>query len=144
MVPPTLTISEVATRAGVNRETLRYYERRGILVAPRRSRAGYRQYPEDAVRLIRFIKRAQELGFTLEQVEELLTLRRTTARDRTKVRLLAAAKLEEIEEKIRHLRAMATALEQLVGACACDTSPIACPILEALEERAAPEEGGAP
>ena len=137
MASQTLRISEVATRAGVNRETLRYYERRGILAAPRRSRAGYRQYPEDAVRLIRFIKRAQELGFTLEQVEELVKLRRTSARDREKVRVLAAAKLEEIDEKIRQLKAMSTALASLVGACGCSAGAIECPILEALED--APE-----
>ena len=75
-----LRIGDVASKAGVNIETLRYYERRGILRSPKRSSAGYREYPTDTVRLIRFIKRAQELGFTLDEIEDLVALRQTPRR----------------------------------------------------------------
>lgn len=134
-----LKIGDVATKAGVNVETLRYYERRGILRAPRRSAAGYREYPTDAVRLIRFIKRAQQLGFTLDEVEELITLRQTPSRRRAKVRELAAAKLASIEEKIARLVAMREALSPLVDECACGADTVTCPILEALDDH---EEAG--
>ena len=87
-----LNIGQVAAQAGVNRQTLRYYERRGILAEPERAASGYRKYPSDTVRLIRFIKRAQDLGFTLTEVEELLTIRDT--RSRTKARTLATASSE--------------------------------------------------
>ncbi len=73
-----LKTGEVAARAGVNIQTLRYYERRGLIQEPTRRASGYREYPQDAVRVIRFIKRAQDLGFTLTEIEELLRMRRST------------------------------------------------------------------
>lgn len=129
-----LRIGDVAARAGVNIETLRYYERRGILRAPRRSAAGYREYPTDTVRLIRFIKRAQELGFTLDEIEELIALRETPERHRDQVRELAAAKLRDIDEKIARLRAIRGALSPLIDNCTCGADTVTCPILEALED----------
>ena len=74
-------ISEAAEQAGVNVQTLRYYERRGLLPKPPRQTSGYREFPDDAVRVVRFIKRAQELGFSLNEVEELLRLRRQSGQD---------------------------------------------------------------
>ncbi len=129
-----LRIGDVAAQAGVNTETLRYYERRGILRSPRRSSAGYREYPTDTVRLIRFIKRAQELGFTLDEIVELIALRQTPANRRSKVRELAAAKLASIDEKLERLTAMRDALSPLLEECACGTETVRCPILEALDD----------
>ena len=129
-----LRIGDVAARAGVNRQTLRYYERRGILGEPKRSTTGYREYPTDTVRLIRFIKRAQELGFTLDEIEELIALRQTSPRRRAKVRELAAAKMRDIDEKLARLQAMRSALSTLVADCACGAETVTCPILEALDD----------
>lgn len=124
----------------MNTETLRYYERRGILRSPKRSPAGYREYPTDTVRLIRFIKRAQVLGFTLDEIEELIALRQTPQRRRTKVRDLAAAKLRDIDAKIDRLHAMRDALSPLVEDCACGAQTVTCPILEALDDPEAHDE----
>jgi len=130
----TLRTGEVATQAGVNVQTLRYYERRGILKEPERRQSGYRQYPPDAVQLIRFIKRAQELGFTLTEIEDLLRLRTDQESACSEVRSAAEAKIEDIEQKIRHLRAMKRALGLLVACCASEGSPRHCPILESLDD----------
>jgi Hg(II)-responsive transcriptional regulator len=135
-----MRIGDVAARAGVNRQTLRYYERRGILGEPKRSASGYREYPIDTVQLIRFIKRAQELGFTLTEIEELIMLRRTTSKRRAKVRELAASKMRDIDEKLARLQAMRSALYTLVEDCACGAETLTCPILEALDD--GPEPGG--
>ena len=133
-----MRIGDVASRAGVNTQTLRYYERRGILGEPKRSASGYREYPTDTVRLIRFIKRAQELGFTLTEIEELIALRQTTSRRRAKVRELAAAKMRDIDEKLARLQAMRSALYTLVEDCACGAETLSCPILEALDDATEP------
>ncbi len=129
-----MRIGEVAAEAGVNLETLRYYERRGLIQEPRRTEAGHRAYSRDTVRLIRFIKRAQELGFTLGEVQELLALRESRGRKRSDVRKLAAARLGDIEGKMRRLRAMRHALRTLLDSCACAGSRPECPILEALDD----------
>lgn len=123
---------EVAARAGVNIQTLRYYERRGLLRQPPRSPAGYRRYSDEAVRIVRFVKRAQELGFTLDEVEQLLRLRHVPASRRPSVRSVAAAKLADIDTKIEQLTAMRAALNTMLSAC-CGDSALECPILEALE-----------
>lgn len=125
--------SEVATRAGVNVQTLRYYERRGLLGRPPRTASGYRQYPDDAVRIVRFVKRAQDLGFTLDEVEQLLRLRRVHPSRRVEVRALATAKIADIDTRIEQLTAMRTALGGMLSAC-CGDGALECPILEALEE----------
>lgn len=137
-----LRIGQVAGEAGVNVQTLRYYERRGILQAPVRSASGYREYPPDTVRVIRFIKRAQELGFSLSQVEELLELRGMRPGKREAVRSLAAAKIQDIEEKLRDLESMKRALRVLVDSCACKGGGLECPILEALEGAAPAQTAG--
>jgi MerR family mercuric resistance operon transcriptional regulator len=129
-----LSIGQVARQAGVNVQTLRYYERRGILQPPQRSEAGRRQYPSETVRLLRFIKRAQDLGFTLKEIQELIALRETRGRDRSRVRRLAAARLGDVDEKINRLRAIRKALATLVESCACRGQALECPILEALDD----------
>jgi Hg(II)-responsive transcriptional regulator len=127
---------QVAEQAGVNVQTLRYYERRGLLPEPSRRESGYRVYGPDAVHTVRFIKRAQELGFTLAEIGELLVLRQDTGHrpdGRARAAATAAAKIEQIDDKLRQLTAMRAALAQLVAACECDRAAIECPIIEALE-----------
>ena len=130
-----MRIGEVAAEAGVNIQTLRYYERRGLLPEPERSNSGYRAYDRDTVRLIRFIKSAQELGFTLREIEDLIELRRTP-RCGAEVRAVAAAKVDDIERRIRQLRAMRKALGELVAACDSERGNPTCPIIEALDDSA--------
>jgi Cu(I)-responsive transcriptional regulator len=129
-------ISQTAKQAGVNTQTLRYYERRGLLPKPPRRGSGYREYPADAVRVVRFIKRAQELGFSLDEVEELVRLRGIKRGERQKVRAIAERKIGDIDQKIAHLQAMREALERLVVSCH-DGAAADCPIIEALND--APE-----
>jgi MerR family mercuric resistance operon transcriptional regulator len=127
-----LRIGEVARRAGVSAQTLRYYERRGLLPHPARRPSGYREYTEDAVGLVRFIRRAQDLGFSLQDVGELIELRRHASARRATVRAVAERKLADITGRIRQLTAMQRALEQLVRACGCAQGSCGCPIIEAL------------
>lgn len=136
-----LRIGEVANGAGVNIQTLRYYERRGLLEAPERSASGYREYPTETVRLIRFIKRAQDLGFTLTEIVELIALRDAKGRKRSEVRARAEAKLRDIDGKVAQLQAMRSALHTLVESCACRNGRPICPILEELD--AAPDPAAA-
>jgi MerR family copper efflux transcriptional regulator len=112
-----LRIGEVAERAKVHIETLRYYERRGLVASPPRSIANHRLYPEDAVRRVRFIKRAQELGFSLKGIKELLFLRAAPDAGCAAVRAYAEAKIRVIDEKIGSLTAMKSGLAKLVAEC---------------------------
>lgn len=130
-----LRTGEVAAKAGVNIQTLRYYERRGLLGEPERRPSGYRKYPTETVRLIRFIKRAQELGFTLAEIEELLRLRADQSSTCEAVRAAAEEKIADIAERIRSLQSMRRALGVLVASCVSEKSPRRCPMLEALEDR---------
>lgn len=129
-----LRISELARRAGVHLETVRYYERRGLLLRPPRSRSGYRQYPPEAVRRVRFIKRAQSLGFTLDEVEDLLALRVQHTRGCGAVEEEARGVLARVESRIAELERMRTVLLKLVMACRERRSTEECPILDALED----------
>lgn len=131
----TLRTGEVAARAGVNVQTLRYYERRGLIPEPERRSSGYREYPSDAVQLIRFIKRSQELGFTLTEIEELLRMQNDQGAGCAEVRAAAQAKIDDVDLKIRSLRAMKRALGVLVSSCTSEGSARECPILEALNEK---------
>lgn len=137
----TLRAGEVARRAGVNRQTIRYYERRGLLPAPPRTRSNYRAYPADAVLRVRFIQRAQELGFTLEEIRELLSLRAAPRARCADVRRRAEAKVRDIDRRIRTLEVMRGALARLITECSGSGPVTECPILEALDsEVLAPEE----
>jgi MerR family transcriptional regulator, copper efflux regulator len=122
-----LTIGEVAEQANVHIETLRYYERRGLVAKPPRSASNYRRYPEDAVRRVRFIKRAQELGFSLNDIKELLSLRADPEAG------CAEVKMKDIDAKISALTAMKYALSTLVTECSGEGPLSDCPILESLE-----------
>jgi MerR family transcriptional regulator, copper efflux regulator len=127
-----LTTSELARRAGVNSETIRSYERRKLLPKPPRTAAGYRQYDAEAVDRIRFIKRAQDLGFSLEEIDELLALRADESAGTEDVRRRSRAKIADIETKIRDLGRMKEELERLVLACTGDAPASECSILRAL------------
>jgi MerR family copper efflux transcriptional regulator len=129
-----LKSSEVAKRGGVNLETIRYYERRGLLPRPPRTPAGYRTFDPEAVRRIRFIKQAQALGFSLKEIRELLSLRLDPRRSCGDVRARAEAKLANMEEKIRSLHAMKRTLARFIAACSGRGPVSGCPILEALNE----------
>ncbi len=127
-----MRIGTAAEQAGVNIQTLRYYERRGLLPRPPRRTSGYREFPDDAVRIVRFIKRAQDLGFTLDEVEELIKLRSEKRRDRTLVRAVAETRLRQVDRKIAELQAIKQALSHLVHCCQ-EGSTLECPIIEALD-----------
>jgi MerR family mercuric resistance operon transcriptional regulator len=125
-----LRSGELARRAGVNVETLRFYERRGLLPEPPRRPSGYREYPEDAVERILFIKRAQELGFSLGEIQQLLELRVDPDTSCADVRDRAEAKITDVRQKIRDLRRMERALRRLADACPGEGSTDGCPILD--------------
>ncbi|MBI1733058.1 MAG: heavy metal-responsive transcriptional regulator [Gammaproteobacteria bacterium] len=129
----TLKVGDVARRAGVNLQTVHYYERRGLLPKPPRTGSNYRAYPQDTVRRVRFIKRAQDLGFTLKEIKELLSLRAVPQTRCADVRDRAAAKVKDINEKVRTLRGMQKALTRLIGECSGRGPVTQCPILGALD-----------
>jgi MerR family copper efflux transcriptional regulator len=129
-----LKIGEVAQLAGVGVETVRFYERRGLIEEPPRSTSGYRQYPEETVTKLRFIRRAQDLGFSLSQINEMISLRLDSSGSVGEIKSRAEAKIAEIEEKLRDLQRVKGALVQLTQSCD-GHSPIAeCPILLALDD----------
>lgn len=128
-----LTISRLARLGGVNLETIRYYEREGLLPRPPRTRSGYRIFPTDTARRLRFIKRAQQLGFSLTEIRELLTLRLKPGTKRDQIRARAEAKISDIEQKIQTLAAMKRALAQLTTQCSGCGPITECPILESLD-----------
>lgn len=129
-----LTSGEVASQAGVNPQTLRYYERRGLLPTPPRTAGGYRQYAPDHVTRIRFIKRAQELGFSLDEIDELLGMRADTHAESAEVKRLAEAKVVEVAAKIRDLERLKRTLEDLAAACSGEGTTGDCSILQAIED----------
>ncbi len=132
MDEPSIKTGEVAARAGVNIQTLRYYERRGLLKPPPRRPSGFRKYPEEAVRIVRFIKHAQQLGFTLREIDELLRLREDRDRTCAQVQRAAEAKIEDIDSKLNRLTAVRSALEVLVQSCRSKRAR-RCPLIEALD-----------
>ena len=128
-----LTIGQLAKQGGVNLETIRYYERRGILPRPPRTSSGYRAFSNESVHRLRFIKRAQLLGFSLREIEELLTLRARPGRSCATVQAKAKAKIADIDTKLQQLSAMRGALTRLVATCARRGATSACPILDSLD-----------
>lgn len=128
-----LKIGEVAERGGVNLQTIRYYERENLLPEPPRLSSGYRVYPNHTVRRVRFIKRAQEIGFTLAEIRELLAIRIDSARESIEVRALAQAKINDIEQKIQTLQRMKEALARITDRCPGCGPASECPILESID-----------
>jgi Hg(II)-responsive transcriptional regulator len=130
-----LRSGELAKQAQVNPETLRYYEREGLLPEPERTTAGYRVYTAEDVQRVQFIKRAQELGFSLKEIKELLALRLDETRSASVVKSLTEQKIETIQQKIDSLEAMKTALLELSATCSGKGSAHHCPILKSLDEK---------
>jgi Hg(II)-responsive transcriptional regulator len=129
----------VAAQAAVNTQTLRYYERRGLLAEPGRSAGGYRAYPPEAVRRVRFIKRAQELGFSLADVETLLHLADGGPESCNGVRALATEKVADLDRRIADLQALRNGLTRLVATCDRPRRERDCPILLEIDRATRPE-----
>ena len=128
-----VSIGAAAARAGVNVQTLRYYERRGLLRRPPRdASSGYRRFGADAVADVMGIKHAQRLGFSLAEIRELLALR--SVRSPERLRALTTAKLREIDDKLRGLRRMRSALQEVLETCACRGDVTRCRVLAADED----------
>ncbi|HAW91358.1 TPA: Hg(II)-responsive transcriptional regulator [Candidatus Azambacteria bacterium] len=123
------TISQLANSAGVNIETVRYYERRALIKQPDKPDEGYRRYPVTTLNRIIFIKRAQELGFTLEEISNLLTLNDTSCQE---VQDLASQKLLGVRAKMADLRRLETVLNNLLNQCAANPDRTHCPIIDSL------------
>jgi len=130
----TLTIGALAKAAGIGVETVRFYERKGLIPEPPRTRSGYRQYPRDTVDRVKFIRRAKGLGFTLREISELLDLRVDEVAACGSVEAQAREKLEQVAGKIEALQLIETALQNLVEACKAREPTSACPILEELDQ----------
>jgi Hg(II)-responsive transcriptional regulator len=129
--------SEVAAQARVNAQTLRYYERRGLLPHPERSHSGYRTYTPEAVRVVRFVKRAQQLGFTLDEVVELLHLAQGGPASCEEAKTMAHTRITDLQQRIEQLTGMRDALARLVDTCDQPRAERDCPILQDLETAAA-------
>ena len=127
-----LSIGTVAKRVGVTIDTIRYYEREGLLPAPVRRASGYRSYAEGTLVQLRFIRRAKDLGFTLEEIRELLALSADRQHGVKAVKRRAQQRLAAIEQRIAELQRLRDGLAQLVAACPGHGKPEACPILRAL------------
>lgn len=128
-----LTIGKVAHSAGLAIDTVRYYEREGLLEKPARSASGYRHYRPDAIARLRFIRQAKELGFSLREIKELLTLRVEAGRSCADVRARAEAKIADVEQRVATLMRMKRALAKLASSCSGRGPTSECPILDALE-----------
>lgn len=129
-----LTIGKLAKKADVNIETIRYYERKGLIPEPPRRESGYREYSDEATKRILFIKHAKDLGFSLKEVDELLSLKidpETTCID---VKSKAEEKIADIDDKIKILKGMKKALVIVTETCSGAGPASECPILEALEK----------
>jgi DNA-binding transcriptional MerR regulator len=129
-----LTIGALSKQAGVGIQTVRYYERRGLLGPAGRTDSGYRLFSPEAARMIRFIKNAQGLGFSLDEIARLLKLRVGQRAHCVPVRRQAEARLKIVEEKIAGLRAMEKALSRLIRTCSTRGTTGSCPMLESLED----------
>jgi Hg(II)-responsive transcriptional regulator len=128
-----LTIGRLAKQAGIGIETVRFYERQGLIEPPRRTNSNYRIYPEEEVTRLRFIKRAKSLGFTLNEIKELLFIRHDPHATKADIKNRTLAKLEDVKRKISDLTRIKTALEHLASSCDGHGPLEECPILEALD-----------
>ncbi len=131
-----MTIGKAAQNAGVGVETIRFYERKGFIEQPPKPQSsGFRSYPRETIERIRFIRQAQELGFSLREINELLSLRADPSADCTDVREQARGKLEEVDQKIAQLQKIAGALGDLIAACPGKGALRVCSILTTLSVR---------
>ncbi|MFH1303672.1 MAG: heavy metal-responsive transcriptional regulator [Planctomycetota bacterium] len=130
-----LKIGQVAERSGVGIETVRFYEREGLIPKPDRSSSGYRLFDDETIARLQFIRRAKELGFTLIEIKELLSLRLDTTTSCADIKSRAEAKIADIDEKIRTLKRMKTTLKKLTSKCNGQGSVNECSILDALDSK---------
>jgi MerR family copper efflux transcriptional regulator len=128
----TLTIGQVAKKTDVGLETIRFYEREGLIESPPRRPSGYRAYPPATVARVRFIRTAKDLGFSLKEIGELLSLRVDPVGACTGIKTIAESKITDIEERIWRLQRMRRTLRKLVTACEAREPTSECPILESL------------
>ncbi|MGW8288272.1 MAG: heavy metal-responsive transcriptional regulator [Desulfobulbales bacterium] len=128
-----LTIGRLAKQVGLGIETVRFYERQGLIEPPPRTDSNYRIYPEEEVARLRFIKKAKSLGFTLNEIKELMFVRHDPHATKADIKSRTLAKIEDIEEKIGDLTRIKTALEHLASSCDGHGSLEECPILKALD-----------
>ena len=129
----TMTIGRAAREAGVGVETIRFYERKGLIAQPLKPLdSGFRVYPMETIQRVRFIRQAQEIGFSLREIEELLSLRADPSADCSEVRERAAAKLEEVDQKMAQLGRIRSALDELIAACPGRGALRRCSIMESL------------
>jgi Cu(I)-responsive transcriptional regulator len=128
-----MNIGEAAAQAGVSAKMVRHYEHIGLLRPAVRTEAGYRQYTSADVQALRFVRQARGLGFSMEQIRELLSLRSNRGRSSRRVKALAQAHLDELQAKVQEMQAMQASLQRLISACAGDDGPT-CGILDGLEE----------
>ena len=128
--------SEVATKAQVNVQTLRYYERRGLLAEPQRTSSGYRVYTPDALQVVRFVKRAQQLGFTLDDIEDLLHLADGGPDSCQEAKAMARSRIADLQRRIDELAGMRDALARLVDTCDQPRRKRDCPILHDIQTAA--------
>lgn len=131
-----LTIGKLASAAGVNAQTIRYYERSGLFRAARRSRSGYRQFGPDELSRLLFIRRAQGVGFSLAEIRELLALRVHDPRSCAAVARRVQSKIDDTEQKIRELQRLLKSLTRLQASCAARERTADCPVLEVLGDDA--------
>lgn len=129
-----MQIGQLAQRAGVAIDTVRYYERHGILPTPQRQASGYRRYAEGDVARLRFVRRAKSLGFTLVEIRELLALSSRPADDMAGLKAAAGEKLADVENKLAELTRVRDGLRTLIDACPGHGALERCPILNALSE----------
>ena len=127
-----MTIGKIAKRTSLNVQTIRFYERAGLLEEAQRTPSGYRQFEENTVERIQFIRKAQKIGYSLEEIKELLFLRVSEESPCDRMRLMTEVKIVEINEKMRDLRDLKSRLERLVGQCEAGGPEGNCPILESL------------
>lgn len=127
-----LRIGELARAAGIGVETVRFYEREGLIPAPPRRASGYRMYPPDTIDRLRFIRRAKDLGFSLSEINDLLSLAGQPEGDRGEVKRIAEDKLDEIERRIRDLENVRAVLAHLTAQCSGHGPIHDCPIIESL------------
>ena len=127
-----MRIGELAAATKTNAQTLRFYEKRGLLGKSRRLPSGYRDFAPETVRIVRYIRQSQELGFTLSEIKELLRLREKVSGNSAEVRALTLGKLESVESKIKRLKQIRDELRHILETCEC-SDKIRCPALEALD-----------
>jgi len=133
--PALLTRGKVSELSGIGIEAIRFYEQQGLIPKPKRSSSGYRQYSPDIVKRILFIQQAKELGFSLKEISDLLSLRVNPKNTCADVKKMATDKIENINQKVRDLRKIKKALEKLTVTCRGKGPTSECPILEALETK---------